>query len=355
MATNVATVAPETKAPGATKSDAPEGQTTIYALAEQLFDISEGPVIVRRSGYTPHRVTEGLELEDAPKQTKMLHYLTPGQVASLNVNLLWVSDGQISGFQRPLDGTVARRMAAALVQGKVFPPILVGLDHTGRLWVIDGDHRAVAGIIARKLTPAVIFGPMTMEEMAVIFNDQSKAKRLTREHHIMLGQTPAEKYIRAVEYDESHPWYNLAAYKGARNLMTLTTAHELTLTYATGRTYRGRKAVADSLNQRDWDETKATELAALLAPVLGSRTDEGKRKAWESGTLRALSIVAKKAVRDHGSRAADIRRFQEHMATFPFQKYVHLHRQAEWEQVLTKHWNKRLREAQRLEVPVITS
>lgn len=310
--------------------------TTIQEILADTYVDGRAVMIAKRRGDAPPpKVLDGLKPK-RPLVAEGLHVFQPAELLTLGVNTIEVN-GRVVGYQRDPDMHHARKIALALRDGKPVPVIHVALDGRGRMALVDGQHRAIAAVIARVPLVGVV-ARMDKQEQAELFFSQRRAKVVDPNVLVLAGAGPFERYIQEAVATSNHPWGEIVS--GNRNSKTRigpNTMYQLLIRYVANRagTATGNRQLVDD----KWDRGLADELAPLVACFGNKQTNP---LAFKPGHLKAISEAAMWVFRRHDRHEEDYERWLRHMPLFPFERYVHVRTQQQMTAWLLEHWNKRL-------------
>jgi hypothetical protein len=292
-------------------------------------------------------VTQGLIPKPFPTKEGYFE-VTPEQLASLRVPKIEVN-GTVRGFQREKVNIHVRKIARALVDGEEMPPLIISIFPDGQAYVDDGQHRALAAIVARKNLEVVV-KHRTVEQARKLFASQGKAKGLRSDDTLLTGDSPLELYIQDALTSDEHPWSMLVALNPSSTgqKMTPTTMGTMVGTFVYNAFNQG---VNYYISRPDdtFDPRLADQLAEMVR-VFGNRATNPL--AFRGRTLRAISYAATHVFRRNlHTRPDDYERWLRHMPTFDFSKYPHLlSKETDMAGALVAHWNKRLPAERRVEI-----
>ena len=320
---------------------------TVFELASTIQQIDlNAPAARRKSARNRPTVTHGLTPEPFP--IKEGHFLaTPEQIASLIVPRTEVSNN-IKGFQREKVNSHARKIAKSMLDGKEMPLVELAILPDGTVVVVEGQHRCLGAIIARKPLE-VIVKKRTVEQARQLFADQSRAKRLKSDNTLLTGNSAIELYLQDALTCDSHPWSPLVSAYPSPTKMT-PTSMVLCAGCFTHNTMTLSINFHTSRTPEEFDANYANQLARLFY-CFGTKTTNPL--AFRAKSLRAVTFAAIHIFRrnDH-AQSKDEDRWLRHMPPFDFSRYAHvLNREVEMSLALVDHWNKRLPQNRRV-VPV---
>lgn len=312
--------------------------TTIQDLASAIHvDMGRGANL---KGDRP-RVTDGLKAQRPPK-TEGLHTFTPEELLTLYVDQVAVN-GSVHGYQRETDIPHARKVARAMLEGKPMPLLHIAMDGKGRMSIVDGQHRAIAAVIARVPIEGVI-KRMDKADQKELFFGQRNAKKVDPNILTLAGTNPYARYVQEVFENPSHPWNGLvSANKWSKTRMAPYAMFQLLIRYV-GNVETGAARISPVVEER-WDRGLADELAPLIA-VFGNK--QTHPLAWRPFALQAIGSSAMWVFRRHPEHAGDRERWAAHMPAFPFELWMHTRTQRLMTGHLVDHWNKRLQGSRRV-------
>lgn len=295
------------------------------------------PTIDRSRGIRTAQVLDGLSPHPFPAR-EGLHVFTPEELLSLKIDPVSVN-GSVTGYQRDLDLTHAKKIAEALVVGKPMPLIHIALDGSGDGWIVDGQHRAVGAIIAREAIEGVV-QKLDKEKQATLFYNQRNAKAVDRSVLVLAGQSVWDRYVQEAVSRNSHPWHPLvSASRKSKTKITPYAMFQLLVRYVGNLEGQAAGLKGRGLDDR-WDLGLADGLAPLISCFGNKQTHP---LAFRPGTLQAIGAAAMWVFRrNDGGHPDDAERWQKHMPMFPFELWLHVRTQSQMTEVLLAHWNKRL-------------
>lgn len=309
---------------------------TIEQLMKDTYAVdSNGKVIQERRGRY-QRVLDGLHPK-RPPVVEGLHEFTPEELLALYVAQVQVN-GRIVGYQRQLDETHARRIARWLLDNKPVPTLDVALEGDGRMFIVDGQHRAAGAVIARRSVQGVV-RKLNKESQAELFFSQRKAKTIDPNTLVLAGTTPFDRYVQSAIYDRGNPWNGMvSASRNAKRKIGPYAMFQLIVRYVGNVEGQGTgRLIATDDN---WNHALADELASLIR-CFGDK--ESNPLAFRPVALNAIGSTAMWVFRRHpGTLADDHDRWVKQMPTFPFDRWLQLRTQRELVDVLLAHWNRRL-------------
>jgi hypothetical protein len=337
-----------------TKVEIEESWPTVYDVASSIRKIDlDNPNKNRVRAVNAVAVTGGLKPEAFPLEEGYFK-ATPEQLASLLVPVTVIGE-VVHGFQRDARDSKshARKIAKEMIKGVEMPPITVTImpDLNGNdcAAVSDGQHRAVASIIAR-VPVEVNVKRRSLKEAGEFFSNQSKSKPIKREQTILTGSSELEEYIQDAVTSDDHPWSDLISRTiggGDKRRMTVNTAALLIGGYV-------YNSLAGTLhyyttNNEKFDKAKADELAGFIK-AFGTKTTNPL--AFRSSSLKGITNAAICVFqRNSAVQQGDKARWDSHMPKFLFEDYSHiLNRHKLLAQALVDHWNKRLPEDRKVTI-----
>lgn len=321
---------------------------TVFELASTIQKIDlHAPSSRRKGGPNRRSVTHGLTPEPFPVQEGYF-VATPEQIASLIVPKTEVGE-EIRGFQRDKVNAHARKIARALLDGQEMPPILLSIFPDGKVYLDEGQHRALAAIIARKPLE-VIVKRRTVAQARQLFANQSRAKALKSDNTLLTGNSAIELYLQDALTTDRHPWSPLVSAHPSATKMTPTS-----MVVCVGSFVHNTMILSSNFHtsrtEEEFDVARADKLSRLIT-CFGTRVTNPL--AFRAKSLRAISFAAIYIIRrnEHWRGAKDEERWMRHMPAFDFSRYAHiLNREVELSLALVDHWNKRLPQGRRV-VPV---
>jgi hypothetical protein len=323
-------------------SDLSTNWPTIYQLASQIQETD-----LTRARGTGNRfakpITDGLTPEPFPV-VEGYRTVTPEQLATLRVPVIEVGN-EIKGFQREKVNGHVRKIARALIEGEEMPPLIISIFPDGNAYVDDGQHRALAGIMARKPLEVVV-KHRTVDQARKLFAAQGRAKSLRSDDTLLTGDSPLELYIQDALTSDTHPWSGLVTpSRSTTHRMTPTTMAVVVGAFV----YNALSNSVISYTRRteEFDEKLGAQLADMVK-AFGNQTTNPL--AFKGRTLRAVSYAAVHIFRRNpNARPGDLERWKSHMPKFDFGKFPHLlGKETEMALMMVEHWNKRLPEDRRV-------
>lgn len=312
----------------------------IYDLCQSIPQVNEsgkyapnGDAGTVADGYTPKR----------PHGGEGLRQFTPEELCSLIVPVVSVN-GSVRGYQRPFRRQHARKIAVALLEGKRIPEITVAVDGNGVMSVVDGQHRAVAAVIAGTPIEGIV-RRMNKEEQRQLFADQRKAASVDRNVLILAGTGPYERYIQDAVSNNDHPWSQIvSSTHGSKTRISPYSMMRL-LGFYVGNA--GSQQITRAAEAR-WDEALADEMAPLVS-CFGNK--QSNPPAFRASALHGIGAASMYVFRrnDH-VQSGDHERWIEHMPKFPWERWMHIRLGHDFTFQLVAHWNKRLSEVRRVRV-----
>lgn len=316
---------------------------TIFDLASTIYTVeSHGKVSGRRiqDGTAPV-VTAGLKPMRAPAQ-EGLHLFKPEELLSLYVHQIAIN-GRVIGYQREVHVPHARRVAAALLDGKPMPLIHVALDGRGRMAIVDGQHRALGAVIARTPIEGVV-KRMDKTEQAELFFGQRNARTVDPNVLVLAGSSAYARYVQEALENSGHAWNGMvSANRTSKTRIGPYAMFQLVLRYVANVETGGAKLTAHVEDR--WDRGFADELAPLIACFGNKQTNP---LAFRPSTLQAIGATAMHVFRRHDRHPDDFERWQHLMPVFPFDAWLHIRTQRHMVGHLLDHWNKRLSSTRRI-------
>jgi hypothetical protein len=320
--------------------------TTVHDLCKEIPQLDEhGKFDVQKhnKGEKVPTVAAGM----TPKRASVregIYRFSPEELLSLHIPTVSVN-GMVKGYQRPFVRDHARKIAVALLGGKALPEITVAVDGNGVMSAVDGQHRAVGGVIAG--VPIVgIVRRMSKDEQKQLFTDQRKAKPVDRNVLILAGTNPYERYIQRGVSHNGHAWREIvSSNSGSKTRISPFAMFQLLCCYvgtANGTTFSA------AMEER-WDEDLADELAPLVSCFSDKQTNPA---AFQATALRGIGAASMYIFRRNPHlQESDYQRWITHMPKFPWERYMHVRSGADWTFHLVQHWNKRLHESRRVQLP----
>lgn len=317
-------------------------------LAELLRDEYSGQYVPgvhgsrdRETKIERPRIIDGLTPKK-PAVREGLVMLTPENLLTLRIFPVSVN-GKVVGYQRGLRISDAKKAAKWLEAGKRIPSINVALDGNGRLWIVDGQHRAVAAIIARVPIRAEV-EKLDRNEQKELFLSQRHATRVNADVLTLASTDPIARYVQQAVSDSGNPWAPLvSARRDSKTKMSPYNAYRLLLRYVYN--VEAQKAQQAAIKEDGWDSRLADELASLIACFGTKQTNP---LAYRPSTLQAIGATAMWVFRRTEPHVTDRERWVEHMPLFQFAQWAHVTTQLAMTENLLDHWNKRLSAARRV-------
>jgi len=321
-----------------TKNEISPSWPTIYELASTINYVDHN--LLGRAGggrKNANSIAMGLIPEPFPA-TEGYFVVSPAQLASLRVPKIEVGT-DIKGFQRDKMNSHARKIARSLLDGIEVPPITVSIFPDGEAYIGDGQHRALAAIIADKPMEVVV-KRRTVEQARKLFAAQSQARKVKRDDTLLTGDSAIELYIQDALTSDDHPWSDLVAVNKSNTKMTPTTMATMLGSFVFNTFNQGVNYYTGK-DDKEFDLKQANLLATLIR-AFGVRSTNPV--AFRGRTLRAIANSATYIFRRNpNSTEKDVERWQRHMPSFDFGRYPHLlNKESELTIELVNHWNKRL-------------
>lgn len=293
---------------------------------------------------TSPTIDEGLK----PKRVSLeegYYILAPEEVLTLLVPTQIVEGGKIHGIQREPKRAHIRRVAKAVQDGKLMPAIEIGL-YNNAAWVVDGQQRGLAAVLARESIPALA-RKMTEDDMRQLFADQSKGMNVNPSVIILSASDPFSEYVQDAVTDPVHPWSPMVTHlQSSPTKMTPKQMFDVVGAYVTNTLGEHvSKRVQDGSYK--FDRRTADELAVLFKAFGNKRTNP---LAFRPIGIKAIAYASVLIIRRNGSRASDIRRWQTWMPRFPWADYAGIRSSKELGYLLVSHWNKRLGQENRIPI-----
>lgn len=316
---------------------------TIYDRLKNEYVEGSNVLIAQKRGETSARVTDGMKPRK-PAITEGLQTLAPEELLTLRINELSVN-GAVRGYQRPYDPRHARKAARALREGKPFPPIIVAVNGRGQLEVVEGQHRACAGVIARIPVEAVI-KRMDAATRQALFTGQRHAKRVDPNVLTLTDTGPFQRYVQEAVSTAGHPWSDIvSANRTSKTRIGPYAMFQLLVRYVGNVEGTGSGVAGKGVFDDRWDRGLADELAPLIAAFGNKQIHPLAFRPW---TLQAIGASAMWVFRRHEPLIEDRERWARHMPTFPFDHYLFIRTQQDMTDRLVDHWNKRLSAGRRV-------
>lgn len=313
---------------------------TIEDRLEGLVVDSRDVVAARRQGRETAKVLDGIKRRRAPNEEGE-HYLSPEQLLNLTVPEVSMN-GKLSGYQRAFDPKQARKAARAMLDGEPAAPIIVAIPG---LEIVDGQHRAAAGVIARMPVWA-IFKRMDKDTRRRLFNSQRYSKRVDGNTFVLGDDGLFAKYIREAIETNENPWSEIVSHNPkSKTRIGPYAMFQLLVRYIGNAEGQGTGSKVKSGLDEAWDRGLADELAPMIA-CFGDK--QSNPLAFKPANLQAIGATAMWVFRRHDALAEDHERWLRHMPSFPFDRYPHIRTQRDMTQQLIRHWNKRLSEARQV-------
>ncbi len=317
---------------------------TIYDICQHIQIAEDG-----RTHRSAKPVTTGMEprpIEHIEKEG--LYTLEPDEILTIHVEQVTEdADGNIVGFQRPLQNASARAVARAIKAGRNIAPPTVALDE-GCFYAPDGQHRLVGAVIAREPLKVSI-ELLNQKERIARFADQALSRKPSADVLILgrAGTDPVARYIRdgieATNHDADHPLAGYVGQVGTPYRIGVATTYSFLAPYALKRmavgAEMGRRIQELSQTQRNEITTDLLDEGAGLLTIYGAKFHAHKL-AYAPATVRALADLAVTVVRrsDNPTEAAD--RWRRVMASFNFNTVKSdMTRHLEIRFLLAKKWN----------------
>jgi hypothetical protein len=315
----------------------PKRAMTMLSVLRDVLEVD--PETGKTQLQNPRSVVHGLAIHPAPTKPG-LHLLTPAQLAGLCIDEARITGDGAAGYQRALRPRHARTIARRLAEGEPFPPILYAVDedYPEVAEIIDGQHRAAGGIIAREPVWAVCF-EATPAERRKLFAGQAKAAKVDRNTLLLSGDQPWHVYLQRALADSSHPWAPIVSKNGWGHTLAISQAYDLMVRFVTRMQHHG-PSISDEVLRERWNELRANLLPELLLAV-GTR--QANPHAWSSKSLRALVATANRCVNDLDT----IQRWRERMPLFDYAGYRSLS-SVEMADRMLDHWNRGLKRADQI-------
>lgn len=311
----------------------------LYDIAEQIQQADKSGRVVPSS----KPITVGLKVQDPPF-TPGLHYISPSQACGVFVDVLHIEGGQKGGYQRKVDASHVRRIARQLKEGHPFPPVQLAVENGNYAEVIDGQHRLLAAIMARK-SVWVTAVEMSEADRQKLFAGQRRAKVVDRATLILAGDGPVEEYIQDAVTSSNHPWSRWIVPYPSSNHIPVATAYGAIAAYGMGTLRTPTGNTSDAYVAETWQIKHANQLADLIS-AFGTR--QTNPDAFHNAAFRGIVQAAVVIVRRRGSKPVDVARWHKRMRAFPWRDYPQLRSSVEWADALIAWWNKGLKKEQRV-------
>lgn len=324
-------------------------------MSVTVFDLcKEIPVLNENGKFDIARVRRGEEVPSVadsltPKKTPIsidngevkTRWFPPAELLSLRVSTVEVN-GKVVGYQRPFLREHGRKIALALKDGKPFPAMDIACDGHGVLWAVDGQHRAVGGVLADVPVLGVV-RRMTKEEQRELFAGQRRARQVDANVLILAGSGPYEQYIQEAVATSDHPWGEIvSAAHGSKTRITPKQMLDLLLAYVGNTGGTPSRANVDAR----WDRALADGLAPLIACFGNKKDNPG---AFRPVALKGIGQAAMHVFRRNpNAQESDRERWMKHMPGFAFDGHLFVRSGSEMTYRLVTHWNKRLYEGRRV-------
>lgn len=315
--------------------------TTIYDLIKDVPIEGTNLLVAKKKGIPIVMVGDGLRPRLLPLGEGH-HVFDPEELLALRIEALSVN-GRVIGYQREPDYKHARRVARALLAGKPFPPILVAIDSRGRGAIVDGQHRAIAAVMAGLPIEAHV-KKMSQTERAELFFGQRNAKTVDRNVLVLAGTGPFDRYVQQAVSTDDNAWSDIvSANRHSKTRITPYAMYQLLIRYVGNA--EGQAASHKTGMDDRWDRELADELAPLIACFGNKQTNP---LAFKPAVVQAIGSTALWVFRRHATIESDRERWERHMPTFPFRNWIHVTTQQQVTSLLIEHWNKRLSGARRV-------
>ena len=320
--------------------------TTVHDLCKEIPQLDENRkfnVGRHNKGEKIPSVAEGL----TPKRASVregIYRFSPEELLSLHIPTVSVN-GTVRGYQRPFVRDHARKIAVALLNGKALPEITVAVDGNGVMSAVDGQHRAVGGVIAGMPIVGIV-RRMSKDEQKQLFADQRKAKPVDRNVLILAGTNPYERYIQRAVADNDHAWKLIVSSSPASKTRISPYSMLSLLAHYVGNA--SSTNFSPAMEER-WDKDLADELAPLIACFGNRQTNPA---AFQATAIRGIGAASMYIFRRNPNlQESDYRRWVNHMPKFPWEQHAFVRTGADWTFRLVQHWNKRLHASRRVELP----
>lgn len=312
---------------------------TIQELAREMY-VDGSRTSQLKSDDRP-RVTDGLKARKAPPH-EGLHTFSPEELLTMYVQTVSVN-GTVSGYQRDRDVPHVRKVARAMLDGKPMPPIIIAVDGKGRMSIVDGQHRALAAIIARLPIKGVV-ERMDKREQAELFFGQRNAKTVDPNVLVLAGTSAYARYVQEAIENNDHPWHQIvSSNKYSKTRIAPYAMFQLLIRYVAN-TETGGAKLTFQVEER-WDRGLADELAPLIACFGNKQTNP---LAFRPFAVQAIGATAMWVFRRNEAQPDDHERWVRHMPLFAWEEWLHIRTQRHMVGHLIDHWNKRLSAARRV-------
>lgn len=313
------------------------------SMQELLKDaIAEGAnvMVLKKRGERIPMVLDGMKPR-RPLLSEGEQVLSPEQMLNVYVDAVGIN-GRVTGYQRDLNLKAARKAAAWMREGKPVPPPILALDGK-RLYVVDGQHRIAAAIMAR-LPLKVMVEPYTKQQQADLFHSQIQAQKIDKNVLTLAGNGPFEKYVQDALTNPQHPWHGMvSANRSSKTRISPYAMFQLLVRYVGN--MEGQATGVRNIDGR-WDKGLADELAPLIACFGNKKTNP---LAFRPYALQAIGAAAMWVFRRRDIvHAEDYERWVKHMPQFAWEDFAFLRTQRHYTDALLNHWNKRLTGARRV-------
>lgn len=270
--------------------------------------------------------------------------IAPEELLSLRIPIVHRGKEKITDYQRKLSIGHATSIAWAMLEGKDVPNIQISLDEKGDAYCTDGQHRAVAAIIARQPIDAVV-AQRSYHSAHQLFADQALAKKPTANHLILTGTDRMARYVQDALTQTNHPWHNLV-HETHKQKLQPSTMHRLVTMY--GCDVIGA-LTADKVRKvaARFDTDRADELAELIGvfgkDAHGEFRKDNNHAAFKQTNLSALCQAAVYTLirAEDIHPGADKARWMTHMPDFNWIKFGYIRDQKAMTEQLLDHWNKK--------------
>lgn len=295
-------------------------------------------------------IVEGIKPRKVNLEPGRIHWVGPDELASFLVPVQEVDGDKIHGFQREVKRAHARKIALAVSSGKQVPSILVS-SYKQSNWIVDGQQRAISGIISGQKVPVEIRN-LNADEMYQLFSDQSKGMKVNPSKIILAAKDdPFALYVQDAVTDSNSIWHSLVTHNVTSNKkMTPKQMYDSVASYV-GNTLGAHAARGATTGTFKFDEKLSNELAPLFK-VFGNK--ETAPEAFRPVSIKAITYAATLIIRRGGSKPGDIARWSKHMPQFPFEDYLRVRKSKELAWFLVSHWNKRLKPENRISMQIVT-
>jgi hypothetical protein len=312
--------------------------TSVYKIGKTIQRSVDG-----RVNKNSPSIVEGLK----PKKrilSEGYHVLSPDELAGLLIPTQEVSDGKIHGFQREAKKPHIRKASKAIAEGTIMPVAEIGIYQNSN-WIVDGQQRAFAAIIAGE-SLAVVARKMSAGQMHDLFANQQKQLRINPSLLVLSANDEFSEYVQDAATSSDHVWTNLVSSGiSSSTKMNAKQAFDSIVMYV-GDALGAH--VARNIGHYTFNREKADELGKLFSAFGTKKTNP---VAYRPIAIKAITYSAILIIRRNGSTAKDIDRWINHMPKFPFNEYMAITRSKDLSVMMIRHWNKRLQANSRIPLP----